>query len=143
MAIENDDQLVERLVPKVLTSIRTKSKAVETIPVKADLTGITSMPCYDTTGGQYKMVLVSVDSLKEPASSAADRAEESATAASTAAKEANAAATSANDAAKSAIEAAALADEFAGKIEVITEEDYAASEESGTIDDTKLYFVYE
>ena len=45
MAVENDDQLVERLVPKILASIRSKAKAVETIDIKADLTGITSIPC--------------------------------------------------------------------------------------------------
>ena len=67
MAIENDDQLVERLVPKILASIRAKAKAVESIDIKADLTGITSIPCYDTSSGMYKQVLVDVNALKEPA----------------------------------------------------------------------------
>lgn len=67
MAEINDDQLVERLVPKVLSSIRTKAKAVETIPIKADLAGITSLPAYDTTGGQFRCVLVPMDALAEAA----------------------------------------------------------------------------
>lgn len=67
MAEINDDQLVERLVPKVLSSIRTKAKAVETIPIKADLEGITSLPAYDTTGEQFRCVLVHMDALAEAA----------------------------------------------------------------------------
>lgn len=59
----NDDQLVERLVPKILSSIRTKAKAVETLDVRASLDGITSIPCYDTTGEQYKAVLVAMDAV--------------------------------------------------------------------------------
>lgn len=67
MSTINDDQLVERLVPKVLSAIRAKAKAVETIPVAEDLTGITSLPAYNTTGGQFKNVLVPLNALKEPA----------------------------------------------------------------------------
>ena len=67
MAEINDDQLVERLVPKILASIRAKSKAVESLGIKDDLTGITTIPCYDTTGGQFKAVLVPVSALAEAA----------------------------------------------------------------------------
>lgn len=67
MAVENDDQLVERLVPKILSSIRAKSRAVENLEITADLSGITSIPCYDTTGEQYKCVLVSMNALSEAA----------------------------------------------------------------------------
>lgn len=63
MAEINDDQLVERLVPKILASIRAKAKAVENIEVTDDLNGITSIPCYDTTGEQYKAVLVAMDAV--------------------------------------------------------------------------------
>lgn len=63
MAIENDDQLVERLVPKILSSIRAKSRAVESLDIKADLEGITSIPCYDTTGEQFKCVLVTMEAV--------------------------------------------------------------------------------
>ena len=75
----NDDQLVERLVPKVLSAIRAKAKAVESVPIKQDLSGITSLPAYDTTGGQYKNVLVPINALKEPAVEAAERAVEATT----------------------------------------------------------------
>jgi hypothetical protein len=67
MAIENDDQLVERLVPKILASIRSKAKAVESLDITADLSGITSIPCYDTTGEQYKAVLVAMDAIVDTA----------------------------------------------------------------------------
>lgn len=68
----NDDVLVARLVPKILTAIRAKSKPVESLSVKADLTGITSLPAYDTTGGQFKNVLVSIQALRQPATDAAN-----------------------------------------------------------------------
>ena len=67
MAVENDDQLVERLVPKILSSIRAKSRAVESLDIKADLEGITSIPCYDTTGDQFKCVLVSMNAVADAA----------------------------------------------------------------------------
>lgn len=70
----NDDQLVERLVPKILSAIRAKSTPVETLKVTDDTSGITSLPAYDTTGEQFKMVLVPVGALKEPAASAAAEA---------------------------------------------------------------------
>lgn len=92
MATENDDQLVERLVPKILSSIRAKAKAVESVPVKKDLAGITSLPAYDTTGGQYKNVLVPINALKEPALEAAETADAATASANAAAAEANAAA---------------------------------------------------
>jgi len=92
MANENDDQLVERLVPKVLSSIRAKAKAVESVPIKQDLEGITSLPAYDTTGGQYKNVLVPINALKVPALEAADTANLATANANAAAAEANAAA---------------------------------------------------
>ena len=63
----NDDQLVERLVPKVLSTIRAKAKPVESLNVKHSMEGITSMPCYDTTGEQFKAVLVPINVLREPA----------------------------------------------------------------------------
>ena len=65
MSTVNDDQLVERLVPKILASIRAKAKAVESVPISTSLEGITSLPAYDTKGGQYKQVLVPIDALKE------------------------------------------------------------------------------
>lgn len=136
MASINDDMLVERLVPKILASIRTKAKAVESVPIKADLTGITSMPCYDTTGGQYRNVLVPIDALKEPAQTASAEAAE-------AAAKANAAAQEARDSADSADDAAAAANEFAGKIVLVSEEEYDDALDSGAIDSTKLYFAYE
>lgn len=67
MSTINDDQLVERLVPKILSSIRTKAKAVETLDVRASLDGITSIPCYDTTGEQFKCVLVSMNAVADAA----------------------------------------------------------------------------
>ena len=63
MARTNDNQLVERLAPKVLSYIRAKAQAVEMLPIKASLDGITSMPCYDTTGGMHKCVLVPIDAI--------------------------------------------------------------------------------
>lgn len=96
MATINDDQLVERLVPKILSSIRAKSKPVESLSVKADLNGITSLPCYDTTGGQFKNVLVGIEALRKPATDAASTA-------NSAAASANAAADRANEAAESTL----------------------------------------
>ena len=136
MSTINDDQLVERLVPKVLSSIRAKAKAVETIPVAQDLSGITSIPCYDTTGEQFKKVLVPLDALKEPAFSAGE-------AAADAAERAKAAAMEAKQATGDANEAALAASQFAGKIVVIHENDYDNAFDSGTIDPDKLYFAYE
>lgn len=75
MGAVNDDILVERLTPKILSAIRTKAKPVESLSVTADLTGITSIPCYDTTGGQFKSVLVSIEALRSPASEAAGKVE--------------------------------------------------------------------
>ena len=129
MAVENDDQLVERLVPKVLASIRSKAKAVESIDIKADLTGITSIPCYDTSGGIFKQVLVDVNALKEPAFSAGETATDAANRAYSAAQEAN--------------EAANAANEFADKIVVLTEDEYDNLVEQSLIDDTKIYYTYE
>ena len=129
MAVENDDQLVERLVPKILASIRSKAKAVESIDIKADLTGITSIPCYDTSGGIFKQVLVDVNALKEPAFSAGKTATDAANRAYSAAQEAN--------------EAANAANEFADKIVVLTEDEYDNLVEQGLIDDTKIYYTYE
>ena len=136
MSTINDDQLVERLVPKVLSSIRAKAKAVETIPVAQDLSGITSIPCYDTTGEQFKKVLVPLDALKEPAFSAGE-------AAADAAERAKAASMEAKQATEDANEAALAASQFAGKIVVIHENDYNSALDSGTIDPDKLYFAYE
>lgn len=136
MSTINDDQLVERLVPKVLSSIRAKAKAVETIPVAQDLSGITSIPCYDTTGEQFKKVLVPLDALKEPAFSAGE-------AAADAAERAKAASMEAKQATKDANEAALAASQFAGKIVVIHENDYDNALDSGSIDPDKLYFAYE
>ena len=65
MSTTNDDALVARLVPKILSAIRAKATAVETIPVKNSLSGITSIPCYDTSGGQYRKVLLSMSSLSD------------------------------------------------------------------------------
>lgn len=129
MAVENDDQLVERLVPKVLASIRSKAKAVESIDIKADLTGITSIPCYDTSGGIFKQVLVDVNALKEPAFSAGETATDAANRAYSAAQEAN--------------EAANAANEFADKVVVLTEDEYDNLVEQDLIDDTKIYYTYE
>ena len=129
MAVENDDQLVERLVPKILASIRSKAKAVESIDIKADLTGITSIPCYDTSGGIFKQVLVDVNALKEPAFSAGETALD--------------AANKANEAANNAKEAASAANEFADKVVVLTEDEYDTLLEQGDIDDSKIYYTYE
>lgn len=105
MSTENDDQLVERLVPKILSSIRAKAKPVESIDIKDDLEGITSLPAYDTSNGIFKQVLVPVNALKEPAVEAGE-------AANTAAANADAAAASANAAADRVTEAILdLADE--------------------------------
>lgn len=83
----NDDQLVERLVPKILASIAAKAKPIETLPVQQDMSGVTSLPGYDTTGGQYKAVLIPIDNLKEPARTAGAAAEDAATKAYAAAAE--------------------------------------------------------
>ena len=143
MATTNDDQLVERLVPKVLSSIRAKAKAVETIPVAQDLSGITSIPCYDTTGEQFKKVLVPLDALKEPAFSAGEAAADAALRAKEAAMEARQATLDAEAAAGEASDAAQAAEEFAGKIVLIEESDYDNALDSGTLDPDKLYFAYE
>lgn len=135
MAIENDDQLVERLVPKILASIRSKAKAVESLDIKADLTGITSIPCYDTSDGIYKQVLVSVNSLKEPAQSAGQIATEAAVRAENAANEANEAADSANEAA----EAASI---YANRVRDVTEEEWQAIEENEAWEEGVEYNVY-
>ena len=135
MAVENDDQLVERLVPKILASIRSKAKAVESLDIKADLTGITSIPCYDTSDGIYKQVLVSVNSLKEPAQSAGQIATEAAVRAENAANEANGAADSANEAA----EAASI---YANRVRDVTEEEWQAIEENEAWEEGVEYNVY-
>lgn len=135
MAVENDDQLVERLVPKILASIRSKAKAVESLDIKADLTGITSIPCYDTSDGIYKQVLVSVNSLKEPAQSAGQIATEAAVRAEDAANEANEAADSANEAA----EAASI---YANRVRDVTEEEWLAIEENEAWEEGVEYNVY-
>lgn len=129
MAQINDNQLVERLVPKILSAIRAKAKEVESIPIKADLSGITSLPAYDTTGEIFKQVLVPLESLKEPAQSAGSAA--------------SSAAVRANNAAAEAERAAIAASEFAGKVVVLTEDEYEAMLAAGTIDDTKIYYTYE
>ena len=135
MAVENDDQLVERLVPKILASIRSKAKAVESLDIKADLTGITSIPCYDTSDGIYKQVLVSVNSLKEPAQSAGQIAMEASVKAENAANEANEAADSANEAA----EAASI---YANRVRDVTEEEWLAIEENEAWEEGVEYNVY-
>lgn len=135
MAVENDDQLVERLVPKILASIRSKAKAVESLDIKADLTGITSIPCYDTSDGIYKQVLVSVNSLKEPAQSAGQIATEAAVRAEDAANEANEAADNANEAA----EAASI---YANRVRDVTEEEWLAIEENEAWEEGVEYNVY-
>lgn len=89
MTTENDDYLVERLVPKVLSAIRAKSRAVESLSVKKDLSGITSLPAYDTTGGQFKTVLVELETFRKPSADAADAANKAAIEAADAAKEAS------------------------------------------------------
>lgn len=90
MGTVNDDILVERITPKILSAIRSKSKPVESLSVKADLTGITSLPAYDTTGGQYKKVLVGMEALRKPATDAASIAGSAADKANAAADKANA-----------------------------------------------------
>jgi len=123
MATENDDQLVERLVPKVLSSIRAKAKAVESVPIKKDLAGITSLPAYDTTGGQYKNVLVPINALKEPAVEAGE-------AANAAAANADAAAAKANASADRVTEAILdLADEKLAVQKVVENETYRIANE--------------
>lgn len=135
MTTENDDYLVERLVPKVLSSIRAKAKAVESVPIKQDLTGITSLPAYDTTGGQYKNVLVPINALKEPAVEAAERAVEATTNAINATN-------SATQAAKDANEAAEAASIYANRVKDVTEEEWAAIEESQSWEEGVEYNVY-
>lgn len=143
MSVENDDQLVERLVPKILASIRAKARAVESIPIKADLDGITSLPAYDTTGEQFKQVLVPIDALKEPALSAGEEAKDAALKAEQAFEESKEVTANAVNAADRANEAADLASEFANKIIVQTEDEYNQLVENETVDATKLYFLYE
>ena len=128
MATENDDYLVERLVPKVLASIRSKAKAVESVPIKSDLSGITSLPAYDTTGGQYKNVLVPINALKEPAQSAGQIATEAAVRAENAANEAN--------------EAAEAASIYANRVRDVTEEEWLAIEENEAWEEGVEYNVY-
>ena len=135
MAVENDDQWVERLVPKILASIRSKAKAVESFDIKADLTGITSIPCYDTSGGIFKQVLVDVNALKEPAQSAGQIATEAAVRAENAANAANEAADSANEAA----EAASI---YANRVRDVTEEEWQAIEENEAWEEGVEYNVY-
>ena len=149
MAIENDDQLVERIVPKILASIRSKAKAVESIDIKADLTGITSIPCYDTSGGIFKQVLVDVNALKEPALSSGQAAEYAAQQATQATERANVATISATDAAQSANDmaeaarlAAEAANEFAGMLVPCSEDENKEWKLMGAIDDSKIYLVY-
>lgn len=129
MTTENDDYLVERLVPKVLSAIRAKAKAVESVPIKQDLSGITSLPAYDTTGGQYKNVLVPIDALKEPARSAGQTAMD--------------AANNAYKMAEEAQKAAMAANEFADRIIVLTEEEYDDLLANYKIDETKIYYTYD
>ena len=83
--IINLDQLVEQLVPLVLARIRSKSTRIETLPVQQDMTGITSLPGYDTTGGQHRAVLVPIEALKEPARAAGAAAQDAASKANAAA----------------------------------------------------------
>lgn len=149
MGLQNDNELVERLVPKILSSIRTKAKAVESVPVKQDLSGITSLPCYDTTGGQYKTVLVPINALKEPALESAQEYKD-AIAETEAATEAAKAATSKADTAREKTEAAiANANKVAadlvtnGQIILLSEDEYNETVDNGKVDETKLYFAYE
>lgn len=135
MSTINDDALVERLVPKILSSIRAKAKAIETIPVTDDLTGITSLPAYDTTGGQYKNVLVPINALKEPAQEAGQVATEAAVRAENAANEANEAADNAN-------EAAEAANIYANRVRDVTEEEWQALEENEAWEEGVEYNVY-
>lgn len=142
MAVENDDQLVERLVPKILASIRSKAKAVESVPISTSLEGITSLPAYDTTGGQYKTVLVPINALKEPAQEAGQIAMEASVKAENAANEANEAADSANEAADSANEAAEAASIYANRVRDVTEEEWLAIEENKAWEEGVEYNVY-
>lgn len=74
MSTINDDQLVERLVPKILAAIRARSMPVESMVVKSDLAGITSVPCYDTSDGKFQKVLLAMDTLEEVALNASKNA---------------------------------------------------------------------
>lgn len=74
--MENYDQLVEKLTPKILAAIRAKSKPVESLSVKDNLEGIVSMPAYDTTGQQFKAVLVPLEIFRKVALDAAESANE-------------------------------------------------------------------
>lgn len=121
MTTENDDQLVERLVPKILSSIRAKAKAVESLDIKDNLEGITSIPCYDTSNGIYKQVLVSIEILKEPAKSAADFA---------------------LDAAKQATQAAEAANAYANRVRDVTEDEWQAIKENESWEEGVEYNVY-
>lgn len=117
----NDDVLVARLVPKILTAIRAKSKPVESLSVKADLTGITSLPAYDTTGGQFKNVLVSIQALRQPATDAANEV----------ASVTQAAKDAASDALSAAEETRKVTDELSGLHESVVqaEEERVTSEQ--------------
>lgn len=121
MTTENDDQLVERLVPKILSSIRAKAKAVESLEIKDNLEGITSIPCYDTSNGIYKQVLVSIGILKEPAKSAADFA---------------------LDAAKQANQAAEAANAYANRVRDVTEDEWQTIKENESWEEGVEYNVY-
>lgn len=135
MATENDDQLVERLVPKILSSIRAKAKPVESIDIKDDLEGITSLPAYDTSNGIFKQVLVPVNALKEPARSAGETAEDAARKAYLAAEEAQKAAEDAN-------EATEAANAYANRVKDVTEEEWAELEENQSWEEGVEYNVY-
>lgn len=74
MSTINDDALVARLVPKILSAIRAKSTSVETVMIKDNLDGITSMPCYDTSGLQYRKVMVAISTLKNLSVQASEEA---------------------------------------------------------------------
>lgn len=125
MGTVNDDALVERLTPKILSAIRSKSKPVESLSVKADLTGVTSLPGYDTTGGQYKKVLVAIDALRQPALDAASGVIE-------ATDRANAAADNALAAAE---ETRKVTDELSGLHDVVSEsESERVVAEQGRVD---------
>ena len=153
MAIENDDQLVERLVPKILSSIRAKARAVESLDIKADLEGITSIPCYDTSGGIFKQVLVEMNALKEPAFSAGQTASDAAQRAYEAARNATEGEALREEAEEQRVLAdnqrkedyAAIREDLitGNKILVVSEDEYEEALDSGTIDETKLYFAYE
>ena len=136
MSTINDDQLVERLVPKMLSAIRAKAKAVETIPVAEDLTGITSLPAYNTTGGQFKNVLVPLNALKEPALTEGQKAAE-------AAVNANNAATRAETAADDATEAAEAANAYANRVRYVTESEWKEIFANESWEEGIEYNVYE